>query len=40
MLSPPIHFGDFMDLLYLLLSAAFFVLTAGLVPLFEKLRRK
>jgi len=29
-----------MDSFYLLLSVAFFVLTAGLVSLFEKLRRK
>jgi hypothetical protein len=29
-----------MDPLYLLLAAAFFAVTAGLVPLFEKIRRK
>jgi len=29
-----------MDPLYLLLAVAFFALTAGLVPLFEKIRRK
>ncbi len=29
-----------MDPLYLLLVVAFFAVTAGLVPLFEKIRRK
>ncbi len=29
-----------MDSLYLLLTVAFFALTVGLVPLFEKIRRK
>lgn len=29
-----------MDPLYLLLAVAFFAVTAGLVPLFEKIRRK
>jgi len=29
-----------MDPLYLLLAVAFFAITAGLVPLFEKIRRK
>ncbi len=29
-----------MDAFYLLLAVAFFAITAGLVPLFEKIRRK
>lgn len=29
-----------MDFVYLLLGIGFFALTAGLIPLFEKLRRK